>query len=88
MQVTIQELSETIGISTTERFPSDFMFQLSQEEFETLRSQFVILKGKGGRHYFPYFQGYSATHDSANHPNTKNRLRSQREASSIWQKRC
>ncbi len=37
-----------------ERFPPDFMFQLSQEEFETLRSQFVISKGKGGRRYFPY----------------------------------
>jgi phage regulator Rha-like protein len=30
------------------------MFQLTQEEFETLRSQFVISKGKGGRRYFPY----------------------------------
>ena len=27
---------------------------LSQEEFETLRSQFVISKGKEGRRYFPY----------------------------------
>lgn len=37
-----------------DRFPFDFMFQLSQEEFESLRSQFVISKGKGGRRYFPY----------------------------------
>jgi hypothetical protein len=37
-----------------ERFPSDFMFQVSSEEFESLRSQFVISKGKGGRRYLPY----------------------------------
>lgn len=27
-----------------ERFPDDFMFQLSKEEFENWRSQFVTLK--------------------------------------------
>jgi hypothetical protein len=37
-----------------DRFPEDFMFQLSPEEFESLRSQIVISKGKGGRRYFPY----------------------------------
>lgn len=37
-----------------DRFPPDFMFQLTQEEYEALRSQFVISKGKGGRRYFPY----------------------------------
>lgn len=26
------------------RFPSDFMFQINQEEFDSLRSQFVISK--------------------------------------------
>ncbi len=37
------------------RFPADFMFQLSKEEFEALRSQFVISnKGRGGRRYLPY----------------------------------
>ncbi len=37
------------------RFPADFMFQLTSEEFETLRSQFGISKsGKGGRRYVPY----------------------------------
>ncbi len=37
------------------RFPSDFMFQLSDEEARTLRSQFVISKqGRGGRRYLPY----------------------------------
>ena len=37
-----------------DRFPPDFLFQLSQAEFESLRSQFVISKGKGGRRYPPY----------------------------------
>ncbi len=32
----------------TERFPSDFMFRLSREEFSALRSQIVILKRGGG----------------------------------------
>lgn len=35
------------------RFPDDFMFQLSKNEFDSLRSQFVISK-KGGRTYLPY----------------------------------
>ena len=35
-------------------WPSDFMFQLSKEEFVSLRSQIVISKGKGGRRYPPY----------------------------------
>jgi hypothetical protein len=40
-----------------ERFPDDFMFQLTQEEVEALRSQTVILKKAGrGQHrkYLPY----------------------------------
>jgi len=37
-----------------ERFPSDFVFQLDQDEFVSLRSQIVISKGKGGRRYLPY----------------------------------
>lgn len=37
------------------RFPSDFMFQLTVEEFASLRSQFVISKpGRGGRRTPPY----------------------------------
>lgn len=37
------------------RFPSDFMFQLTLEEYESLRSQSGISKeGKGGRRYMPY----------------------------------
>lgn len=38
-----------------ERFPTDFMFQLSAAEFAALRSQFVTSKlGRGGRRYAPY----------------------------------
>ena len=36
------------------RFPESFMFQLTKEEFENLRSQFVTSKGAGGRRYNPY----------------------------------
>lgn len=36
-----------------ERFPKDFMFQLTKEEDETLRFQFGTSK-RGGRKYLPY----------------------------------
>ncbi len=58
------DLAELYGVETRsliqavkrnmERFPSDFMLQLTKEEFDSLRSQFVISKGKGGRRYLPY----------------------------------
>jgi len=37
-----------------ERFPEDFMFQLSKEELNLLRCQFGTSKGRGGRRYLPY----------------------------------
>jgi hypothetical protein len=37
-----------------QRFPKDFMFRLSSDEFYSLRSQFVISKSRGGRRYMPY----------------------------------
>ena len=41
-----------------ERFPKDFMFQLTKDEYEFLRSQIVTSKIKtetrGGRQYLPY----------------------------------
>src|ERR1700682_3823954 len=38
-----------------ERFPADFMFQLSAKEHDYLRSQFATSKqGRGGRRYPPY----------------------------------
>lgn len=36
------------------RFPPDFMFELSQEEFQTLRSQFVTSNRRGGTRYMPF----------------------------------
>lgn len=36
------------------RFPPDFMFQLTEDEVDLLRSQFVTSKGRGGRRYAPY----------------------------------
>ena len=36
-----------------ERFPKDFMFQLSKLEFENLRSQ-IVTSSWGGRRYQPY----------------------------------
>ena len=39
-----------------ERFPSDFMFQLSEKEYENLMSQFATssLEQHGGRRKLPY----------------------------------
>ena len=37
------------------RFPQDFMFQLTKEEYESLRFQFETSKpGRGGTRYLPY----------------------------------
>lgn len=40
----------------SERFPEDFMFQLTQEEYSALRSQIVTLEKGRGKHrkYLPY----------------------------------
>jgi hypothetical protein len=58
------DLAELYGVQTKalnqavkrnqNRFPSDFMFQLDQEEFENLRSQFVTSSQWGGRRIPPY----------------------------------
>jgi phage regulator Rha-like protein len=37
-----------------ERFPQDFMFQLTKEEYQTLRSQIVTLESKGKGQYSKY----------------------------------
>jgi hypothetical protein len=37
-----------------ERFPEKYRFQLTKEEYDSLRSQIVTSKGKGGRRYMPY----------------------------------
>ncbi len=53
--VTPKRLNEQVRRNIS-RFPSDFMFQLTLEEFSSLRSQFATLeKGKGKhRKYLPY----------------------------------
>lgn len=61
-----RDLAELYGVETKrlneqvkrniERFPERFMFQLSDIEFESLRSQIVTSKTdtRGGRQYLPY----------------------------------
>ncbi len=59
------DLAELYGVSekvlnqavkrNAERFPDDFMFQLTAEEFADLRSQIVTSNvGRGGRRYVPF----------------------------------
>ncbi len=53
-QVETGRLNEQVK-RNADRFPQDFMFQLANEEWESLRSQIAISKkGKGGRRYAPY----------------------------------
>jgi hypothetical protein len=53
-QVETRTLNQAVR-RNSDRFPEDFMFQLTEEEAERLRSQFVISKiGRGGRRYAPY----------------------------------
>ncbi len=59
------DLAEIYGVTTKvfnqavkrnlKRFPEDFMFQLTKEEFENLRSQIVTSSSDnyGGRRYLP-----------------------------------
>ena len=59
------DLAELYGVPTKrlnerisrnkKRFPEDFMFRLTKEETESLRSQFATSnRGRGGRRYLPY----------------------------------
>ena len=58
------DLAELYGVETRifvqaikrniERFPQEFMFQLTGDEWKFLRSQIVTSKGSGGRRYIPY----------------------------------
>ena len=59
------DLSDLYGVQTkfinlavrrnAERFPHDFMFQLTMQETKSLRLQFATSKkGRGGRRYLPY----------------------------------
>ncbi|MFA5797326.1 MAG: ORF6N domain-containing protein [Candidatus Woesearchaeota archaeon] len=53
--VEIRTLNQAVK-RNSERFPKDFMFQLTKKEFENLRSQFVTLRSEHGKHrkYLPY----------------------------------
>jgi hypothetical protein len=52
--VPVKRLNEQVK-RNQERFPSDFMFQLSDKEHEALRSQIATSKeSRGGRRYAPY----------------------------------
>ena len=52
--VTTKRLNEQVRRNRS-RFPGDFMFQLTQEEVESLRSQLATSnQGRGGRRYAPY----------------------------------
>jgi hypothetical protein len=51
--VPTRQLNEAVH-RNLDRFPDDFMFQLSAEEYESLRSQIATSKGRGGRRYRPY----------------------------------
>lgn len=58
------DLAELYGIETKvlkqavkrnqKRFPSDFMFELTKEEFNSLRSQIVTSNKRGGTRYMPF----------------------------------
>ena len=54
-QVETRRLNEQVK-RNYERFPDDFMFQLSEEEYQSLRSQFATLETGRGKHrkYMPY----------------------------------
>ena len=59
-----EHLAELYGVETgaltravrrnIDRFPGDFMFQVTEKEQEFLRCHFGISKGRGGRRYLPY----------------------------------
>jgi aromatic ring-opening dioxygenase LigB subunit len=52
--VTVGRLNEAVKRNEN-RFPSDFMFQLTKPEFEHLKSQIAISSSKwGGRRHAPY----------------------------------
>ena len=53
-EVETKVLNQAVKRNMT-RFPSHYMFQLTEDEFYSLRSQIVTSKkGRGGRRYMPY----------------------------------
>lgn len=51
--VSVKRLNEQIK-RNQQRFPSDFVFQLSAKEHTVLRSQIATSKKPGGRRYMPF----------------------------------
>jgi len=59
-----KDLAQLYGVTTgaliqavkrnAQRFPTDFMYQLTKQEFTALISHFVISKGRGGTRQLPY----------------------------------
>jgi len=52
-QVETRALNQAVN-RNVERFPDDFMFQLTQPEWENLKSHFVISSQHGGRRTLPF----------------------------------
>ncbi len=52
-QVETKNFNKAVG-RNIERFPEDFRFQLTKEEFDDLRFQFGTSNNRGGRRYLPY----------------------------------
>ena len=54
--MTLTYLNWAIYTNNNDRFPPDFMFQITKDEAESLIFQFGISKstGRGGRRYLPY----------------------------------
>jgi hypothetical protein len=52
--VSVKRLNQQVN-RNRERFPVDFMFQLTKEEYKSLRLQIATSnKGRGGRRYIPH----------------------------------
>jgi phage regulator Rha-like protein len=52
-EVSTKQLNQQLK-RNRERFPKDFAFQLTAQEFTSLRSQIVTSKQRGGRRYLPW----------------------------------
>ena len=50
----MDNLGSQTSIRNIDRFPDNFRFQLTKEEYDDLRSQIVTSNGSGGRRYRPY----------------------------------
>ena len=51
--VSVKRLNEQVR-RNFKRFPSDFAFQVLEDEWDSLRSQNATSKGRGGRRYLPW----------------------------------